>query len=347
MAVRRRAIAAVLALAALGAGSAAGAGAHSGGRAIPVAEVRVTESGPLEALVDVRLRDEDGGEPIRGAVVKGFALMTRPHTMTTYFDALPEVGAGRYRGRVKLPMTARWTLELQIGGPEVVKRTVRAPVVIERSALSGRLVAPAAKPGKVELAPAPVVAGTVRFEVSSRDLGAIAVLWAHGLAAIGWVVGIAALLVAATAGSGWLAPRARARLATAMPRVGLPLVWGAAAVVVGTGVYNTLRLTPFEVPWTPDGLADLDAVPYGVWYVGVLYAKLVLFAVMLASGLFLTRRARRRWAEPAAAGVTGALVGRLGPSGLVFVLAAPAIVAAAVALRYLHILAHVAEATGS
>jgi hypothetical protein len=84
------------------------AGAHSGGVAVPVVTATVRESGPLEALVEVRLRDEDGGGPVRGATVRGAATMTTPHVMLTYFGPLPEVAPGRYRARVELPMAARW-----------------------------------------------------------------------------------------------------------------------------------------------------------------------------------------------------------------------------------------------
>lgn len=43
-----------------------------GGRAEPVASLIVRESGPLQALIDLRVRDEDGAEPVRAADVKGF-----------------------------------------------------------------------------------------------------------------------------------------------------------------------------------------------------------------------------------------------------------------------------------
>ena len=72
------------------------------------------ESGPLQALIDLRVRDEDGGEPVRAAELNGFAVMTRPHTMYTYFGPLPEVSPGRYRARVTLPMAARWKLSVTI-----------------------------------------------------------------------------------------------------------------------------------------------------------------------------------------------------------------------------------------
>ncbi len=70
---------------------------------------------------------------------------------------------------------------------------------------------------------------------------------------------------------------------------------------------------------------------------------------MLASGAGLTRRAHRVWSEDVAAGDGVLRLGlrRRGVYGVVFVVSAPLIVAAAVALRYVHILSHVAESSGS
>lgn len=326
--------------------------AHSGGRAVPVATVSVRESGPLQALVDVRLRDEDGGEPVRGADVRGLAVMTSPHTMTTYFEPLPEVAPGRYRGRVKLPMTARWTIELQIGGDAVVAKTVRAVVVVDRSALieaRARTAARGARAavGAADEPPAPIVSGTVRFDVTRREVTDMVVLWIHGIAATAWIVGLALFLLAATAGSGTFAPAGRARLGRWFGRRGLPLLWTAAAVVVATGVYNTVRITPFDLALTPGAFGRLSDVPYGKLYEAILVSKLVLFAVMLVAGILLVRRCRSLWDETSAIAGPGGVVRRLGVSGAVFVASAPAIVGAVVALRYVHILSHVAEAGGT
>ena len=320
--------------------------AHDGGRAVPVATVTVRESGPLQALIDVRVRDEDGGEPVRGATVQGFGLMTRPHTMTTYFDPLPEVAPGQYRGQVRLPMIARWTLELEISGQSVVTREVTATVLIDRSALTS------AAPGKVRPAPAPapVVGGTVKFAITARDLTNLVLLWVHGLAAMAWIIGLGLLLVAATAGWGSLLPAARQRLARSFRHQWLPLVWTAAVVVVATGVYNTLRVTPFDLAWTPAGFGRLSRVPYGRLYESILLVKLALFAVMLVAGLVLTLRSRARWDGSAILAVDRRArslgLHRLGVEGVVFIASAPVIVGLAVALRYVHILSHVAEAAG-
>ncbi|MEJ7568210.1 MAG: hypothetical protein WKF41_08080 [Gaiellaceae bacterium] len=316
--------------------------AHDGGKAEPVASLVVRESGPLQALVDLRVRDEDGGEAVRAADVRGFAVMTRPHTMYTYFGPLPEVAPGRYRARVTLPMAARWSLSVTIGGGSVVTRRVKASVMIDRTALTER-----GTPSAREPAP-PVLVGRVRFAVTGREVGDMVVLWAHGIAATAWIVGLFLLLASVTAGSGSLAPEARRRLARWYGRWGFPLVWLAAATVVATGIYNLLRVTPFDLVWRPGDFGELSQVPFGRLYEGILLVKLLLFALMLASGAGLARRAHRVWSEDVAAGDGVLRLGlrRLGIYGVVFVASAPLIVAAAVALRYVHILSHVAESSG-
>lgn len=334
-----------LALAALA--TPAAAEAHSGGKAVPVSTLVVRETGPLQALIDLRMRDEDGGEPVRGATVRGFGRMTSPHTMFSYFGPLPEVAPGRYRARVKLPMTARWTLELTISGEGVVTRKVETEVVIDRSALTE---ARSRVRSVARSAPAPVVAGKVRFVVTGREVADIAVLWTHGIAATAWIVGLVLLLLASTAGAGAFAPAARSRLAGWYRGRGLPLLWASAAAVVVTGIYNTLRVTPFDLAWSPGGFRRLSDVPYGRLYESLLLVKIALFVLMLVAGIAVVRRARRLWGEDvdeaADARAVRLAFRRLGAAGVIFVASAPVIVVTAVALRYVHILTHVAEAAG-
>lgn len=318
---------------------------HNGGKAVPVVLTRVEESGPLQALVDVTVRDEDGGEPVRGAVVRGAAKMTRPHTMYTYFGPLPEVSPGRYRANVKLPMTATWVLQISVGGSDVVPRTVRQTVVIDRSALTeqsaGRSAVPTAGPADVALV------GVVRYEITRRELQDIVVLWVHGIAAMFWIGGLALLLLALTAGAGSFAPDARDRIGRWYRRRGLPATWAAAVVVVVTGVYNMLRVSPFALAWRPADISELKAIPYGLAYEAILTAKLMLFVVMIAAGFAAVLRARDRRDAPGKEGGSIALgVRSLGVSGIVFLACAPAILAAVAALRYVHILSHVAEVSG-
>jgi len=73
----------------------------------------------------------------------------------------------------------------------------------------------------------------------------------------------------------------------------------------------------------------LSQVPFGRLYEGILLVKLLLFALMLASGAGLARRAHRVWSEDVAAGDGVLRLGlrRLGVYGVVFVASAPLIVA--------------------
>ena len=119
--------------------------------------------------------------------------------------------------------------------------------------------------------------------------------------------------------------------------------------MVATGIYNMLRVSPFTLVWRPADLGTLAEIPFGRLYEGILITKLALFGVMVATGLAATLHAPRRWGDegvPAGIGVS-VIVRRLGVSGVVFVACAPLVVAAVVALRYVHILSHVAEASGS
>jgi hypothetical protein len=311
-----------------------------------VIEADVRATGPLRAVVDLRVDDEDGGEPVRGADVRGVGKMTRPHTMYTYFGPLPEVAPGRYRATVKLPMTATWTLDLTVGGAEVVPRTVSVSVKIDRSALTES--PPAVSRGPASASSAATLVGAVRYEISAREAQEMMVLWVHGIAATKWIAGIALLLVAVTAGSGSFVPGSRRRLACWYRRWGFPLTWLAAVVVVATGIYNMLRVSPFTLVWRPADLGTLAAIPYGRLYESVLVAKLALFVVMVATGLVAALRAPRGWGDDVPPGAGAGLIARrLGVPGLVFVACAPLVVAAVVALRYVHILSHVAEASGS
>ena len=107
-------------------------------------------------------------------------------------------------------------------------------------------------------------------------------------------------------------------------------------------------MTPFEIAWRPGRLDELEAIPYGRLYEGILLTKLLLFALMLVTGFAVARRARRTWDDESAPeqAPPALVLRRIGASGAVFLLTAPLIVAAAVALRYVHILSHVAEGGG-
>lgn len=69
---------------------------------------------------------------------------------------------------------------------------------------------------------------------------------------------------------------------------------------------------------------------------------------MLATGVAVVRRARQTWDAKSSSGQALPVLAlrRLGASGAVFLLTVPLLVAAAVALRYVHILSHTAAGGG-
>jgi hypothetical protein len=103
-------------------------------------------------------------------------------------------------------------------------------------------------------------------------------------------------------------------------------------------------VTPFELALTPSAIDDLSNVAYGRAYEAILLVKLALFVVLLVSGtLLLMRTIRPRASPPAGSGAVRTLLSALGASGIVYLASVPLILAAAMALRYVHILSHVAE----
>jgi hypothetical protein len=143
----------------------------------------------------------------------------------------------------------------------------------------------------------------------------------------------------------------RTRVAAAYRSWGAWVHWAAVPVIVATGIYNMVYVTPFKLRWPWD--AELDAVAYGNTYEAILFVKLALFVVLLATGTAMLLRVVRPHAAavPAVAhgsaeptqGLVRTLASALGPAGIAYVLTVPLILAAAMALRYVHILSHVAE----
>lgn len=171
--------------------------------------------------------------------------------------------------------------------------------------------------------------------VTGRDTLRIVLLWLHGLAAAGWLLGVVVTAVALSLVPGVLQPGVRPTLARWYRRRGVWLHWALALVVVATGIYNVYEVTPFDLSWSPDA-------PYGSLYVALLAAKLAGFALLLVTATLLTRRVLRR----AAPAVTGRplrqLAASLGPAGIAYLALVPLVLGLVVALRYVHVLSHVA-----
>jgi hypothetical protein len=321
-----------LALAGLFAGPAA---AHEGGKAQPRIAAQARGTGFNRTLI-VRLKDLDSGDPISGANVKARTQMTRPHVMTLIPRTIPETKRpGLYSLPYTFVMPGEWNVEFEVTGPKVVtaKADLNVPIAL------------AAAPPPPAQTNTPVVLPTrLDASISERDWVSMAVLWIHGLAALGWIVGVIVMGVALSV-SPLLTEGARGGISRWYRSWGAWAHWAAVPVIVATGIYNMVYVTPFELAVTPGALDDLSNVPYGRTYETILLVKLALFVVLLVTGTMVLMRTIR---SPALAAKPGAgpvrtLIAALGPPGVVYLLTVPLILAAAMALRYVHILSHVAE----
>ncbi len=296
---------------------------HKGGKAEPRISAKASGTGYSRTVV-VRLTDIDDRDPILGATVSVSGQMVKPHVMTLAPRPLSEISAGTYRGQYPFIMRGDWTLNIEVTGNKVNKASAELPVAIGSGATARSASAPTALPTRLET------------NITGRDYLTMLVLWVHGLAAMGWIIGVIALLIA---------------LSTE------PLLVQGVRAIVATGIYNMVYVTPFTLRWPWS--SALDNVAYGGTYEAILSVKLGLFLVLLASGTLMLARIVRspaHGAAPAAApagsaepttGPIKALVSALGAPGVLYVSTVPLILAAAMALRYVHILSHVAEVVNS
>jgi len=193
---------------------------------------------------------------------------------------------------------------------------------------------------------------TIEDDLTRGDALRMASLWLHSLAALGWIVGVLVMTLALSTRPGVLAETVRNRLARAYTSWGAFVHWALVLVIVATGVYQMLRVTPFPLAYTPDELNRLADIPYGLLYEAILIAKLALFGVLLVTA---TATLLRLVDPPLPVvpvtnphpGFFRILASALGPAGIVYLLTVPLIVAAAMALRYVHVLAHVADVAGN
>ena len=230
----RAAVAGLLVIGALVLAAPAPALAHVSGKAEPRIAAAVSGGPGLERDITVRLTDLDSGAPVTSATVRATASMTDPHLMQTQFWPLSERAPGLYTARVRFIMPARWTLAFQVSGADVV--SARSSLAVDVEPSTG--VAPATG-GPV---PLPTKLDT---SVTERDAVSIVVLWLHGLSALGWIIGVIVMAIALT--TPLAAVGVRARLAGWYRRRGAWWHWALVLVVVGTGVYNMLNVTPFPM----------------------------------------------------------------------------------------------------
>ena len=308
------------------------AAAHEGGKAQPRISAQARGNGFNRTIV-VRLNDLDSGDPISGANVKLRAQMTRPHVMTLIPRTIPETKPpGTYSIPYTFVMPGDWNAEFEVTGPKVV--TAKAELDVP--------IAVTAPPPTTTNTPT-VLPTQLETSVSERDWVSMGVLWVHGLASLGWIVGVIVMGIALSVPP-LLTEGARAGISQWYRSWGAWVHWSAVPLIVATGIYNMVYVTPFELALTPSSIDGLSNIPYGRTYEAILLFKLALFVVLLITGTMLLMRTLRPQAvaEPGA-GAVRTLVTALGPPGVVYLLTVPLILAAAMALRYVHILSHVAE----
>jgi hypothetical protein len=308
------------------------AAAHRDGKAEPRISAQARGTGFNRTLI-VRLNDLDSGDPILGATVKVRTAMTRPHVMTLIPRTIPETKRpGVYSLPYTFVMPGDWSAEFEVTGQKVVTAKAKLDVPI----------AAAAAPPPSTNAPVPLPT-RLETSLSERDWVTMAVLWLHGLASLGWIVGVVVMAIALSVPP-LLTGGARAGLSRWYRSWGAWAHWAAVPLIVATGIYNMVYVTPFELAVTPSAIDDLSNVAYGRTYEAILLFKLALFVVLLATGtMVLMRTIRPQVAPKPGAGPIRTLITALGPPGVVYLLTVPLILAAAMALRYVHILSHVGE----
>ena len=189
-------------------------------------------------------------------------------------------------------------------------------------------------------------------DLTQRDVVSMVVLWIHGLAALGWIVGVIVMGLALSTRPGVLAEGVRTKLREEYVAWGAWVHWSFVLWIVLTGFYNMLAVTPFTLVWRPSELGALSDIPYGALYEGILILKLLLFLALLITGTQLLRRTvgasghvpAERSGHRSFVRVTA---DALGPAGIVYPAIVPLILGAAVALRYVHILSHAASPPAS
>jgi hypothetical protein len=320
----------VLVLAGLFAGPAA---AHRDGKAEPRISAQARGNGFNRTIV-VRLNDLDSGDPISGANVKVRTRMTRPHVMSLIPRTIPETKRpGVYSIPYTFVMPGDWSAEFEVTGPKVItaKADLDVPIAVTAPPTTTTPNAQAPLPTRLETS------------VSERDWVSMAVLWLHGLASLSWIVGVIVMAIALSVPP-LLTEGARVGISRWYRSWGAWIHWSAVPLIVATGIYNMVYVTPFELALTPSAIDDLSNVAYGRTYEAILLFKLALFVVLLVTGtMVLMRTIRPQAAVKPGAGAVRTLITALGPPGVVYLLTVPLILAAAMALRYVHILSHVGE----
>ncbi|RIK09583.1 MAG: hypothetical protein DCC49_06040 [Acidobacteria bacterium] len=312
---------------ALGSGSIASA--HQGGKAIPKVNISVAPhaAGPLTLAISARITDADSGTPVEGASVNFEAMMTDPHEMWTLPTPMTETAEpGVYSAIIKFSMAAEWKFIVRVDGANVQPATAEYKYRItfqgaEADPLAQGVTSTAGvqTPTRAQVK----VAGSL----GSGDVFPIASLAIHSLSAIVWV-GLTVLLVFAASDdkSRRIGEDFREELLEKGSR------WRGVAVAAGvvlvlTGIYNTIVIAPFKIAPTPDAMSNAMKVPFGGTYLAILGSKIVLMALLVVINRI-----------PAKDPVHSARFALKADAVLL-----PLLLVAVVALRYVHVLSHVAQ----
>jgi uncharacterized membrane protein len=328
------------------------AAAHRDGKAEPRIAAGLSDEAGLVRTLSVRLTDRDSGDPVRGATVVAVGEMPG-HGMETPRVRLSEVRPALHRARITFLAAGDWQIRITVSGRKVVTTRAALPVQIdpvEDDAAGGAGTTTEEAHGGGHGGELTPLATTADDELVRGDYVRMAVLWIHSLAAMGWIVGVLVMAVALSTRPGVLAETARRRLADGYRRWGAWVHWSFVLVIVATGIYNMLEVTPFPLAYTPSQWEELADVPYGLLYEGILIVKLALFVSLLNTGTMTLLRIVHPPLPVVPVsnphpGFLRTLGSALGPAGVFYLATVPLILGAAMALRYVHVLNHVAGAT--
>lgn len=331
--LRRRSSLAAMFLALLLLGLALGSGsaalAHQGGRAIPKVDISVAPHayGPLTLAITARITDADSGTPVEKANVNFEAVMADPHEMWTLPTPMTETAEpGVYSAVIKFSMAADWKFIVRVDGPAVLPATAEYNY---RITFQGAEADPLAQGITSTVGAQTPTRAQVKLQgtLGSGDVVPLASLVLHSLSAIVWV-GLTVLLVIAAGDerNRRFGEEFREELLEKGSR------WRAVAVAAGvalvvTGVYNTIVVAPFKIAPTPDAMSNAMKVPFGGTYLAILGSKIVLMALLVVINRI-----------PARDPVQSARFALKADAVLL-----PLLLVAVVALRYVHVLSHVAQ----
>ena len=117
-------------------------------------------------------------------------------------------------------------------------------------------------------------------------------LWIHSLFAMGWGAVVAVLIVLALPGGRRLLSKRGLTLLDQRFKSLERLLFWVTAVVIGTGIFNLKKGTPYRTPFSPAQVHQVFRLDYGKPYFLALAVKLAMYAVMLVALVPLVRAAR-------------------------------------------------------